>query len=142
MAFPLLFASGDDLIAHALEEPKESKIWHFFEHGGLFEHGLQLNLPGGEFFAVTKFKILILAAAIIVFFLFNRLANRLTSQGHPKGRLDNLLESLLLLVRQQISRTNFFPLYTNIERFLNRNIYFLFRKNLLKNRCLQIGREK
>lgn len=115
MAFPLLFASGDDLIAHALEEPKDSKIWHFFEHGGLFEHGLQLNLPGGEFFAVTKFKILTLAAAIIVFFLFNRLANRLTSQGHPKGRLDNLLESLLLMVRDQIARPN---LGEKAEQFL------------------------
>ena len=115
MVFPFLFASGDDLIAHALEEPKDSTIWHFFEHGGLFEHGLHLNLPGGDFFALTKFKILILLSALIVVFLFTRLANRLTAQGHPKGRLDNLLESMLLMVRDQIARPN---LGDKAEQFL------------------------
>lgn len=106
MAFPFLFASGDNLIAHALEEPKDSKVWHFFESGGIFPNGLHLDLPGSEFFALTKFKVLILVAAALVFLLFTRLADRLTSQGQPKGRLDNLLESLLLMVRDQIARPN------------------------------------
>ena len=60
MAFPILFASGDDLIAHALEEPKDNRVWHFFEHGGIFPNGLSLDLPSTELFAITKFKILIL----------------------------------------------------------------------------------
>ena len=59
MAFPILFASGDDLITHALEEPKDNRVWHFFEHGGIFPNGLSLDLPYTELFAITKFKILI-----------------------------------------------------------------------------------
>ena len=106
MAFSFLLASSDDLIGHALEEPKDNRVWHLFEHGGLFTNGLHFTLPGGEFFSITKFKVLILLSALLVVLLFGRLAKRLTTQGHPKGRLDNLLESLLLMVRDQIARPN------------------------------------
>ncbi len=115
MAFPILFASGDDLITHALEEPKDNRVWHFFEHGGIFPNGLSLDLPFTELFAITKFKILILVSAGLVVYRFNRLSKRLTSQGQPKGRLDNLLESLLLMVRDQIARPN---LGNKTEQFL------------------------
>ena len=117
MSFPFLFASGDNLIAHALEEPKDQRAhWAIFEHGGIFHDGLSIPLPGfGQDIVISKFKILILLAAAIVFFLFNRLAKRISQNGRPEGRLDNLLESLLLMVRDQIARPN---LGDKTEQFL------------------------
>jgi F-type H+-transporting ATPase subunit a len=112
-----LLASGDNLIQHALEEPKDGNggKWVLFEHGGIFHDGLHIDLPGIPGFQLTKFKILILAAAILVWWLFNRLANRISSNGRPQGRLDNALEAILLMIRDQIARPN---LGDKTEKFL------------------------
>lgn len=107
--FSGLLASGDNLIQHALEEPKDGLTgkWVFFEPGGLFPGGLEMELPGiPGVFQLTKFKILVLVAALLVWWLFSRLANRIASNGRPQGRLDNFLEALLVMVRDQIARPN------------------------------------
>lgn len=116
--FTGLLASGENLIQHALEEPKDgaSGKWVFFEHGGLFPDGLEIDLPGiPGVFQLTKFKILILVAAILVWWLFTRLANRIAAKGRPEGRLDNALEAMLIMVRDQIARPN---LGDKTEKFL------------------------
>ena len=115
MGLPILFASEGNMIAHALEEPKDQSIWHFLEGGGLFKNGLSIELPGNFIFHVTKFKILILFAAVLVCFLFIRLAKRLVIQGRPQGKLDNFLEALLVMVRDQIAKPN---LGDKTEKFL------------------------
>jgi F-type H+-transporting ATPase subunit a len=105
--FSGLLASGENLIQHALEEPKDGATgkWVLFEHGGLFPDGLEIDLPGiPGVFQLTKFKILILVAAILVGWLFTRLANRIAAKGRPEGRLDNALEAMLVMVRDQIAR--------------------------------------
>jgi len=55
-------------------------------------------------FAISKYMLLELLAAAIVCWLFIRLANRIAREGLPKGRAVNLLESMLLFVRDQIVR--------------------------------------
>jgi F-type H+-transporting ATPase subunit a len=113
MFFTGLLASGEDLIKHALEEPKDGSngVWHLLEHGGIFPEGVSITLPGFDIpgighFQLTKFKVLILVAALVVFWLFNRLANRLTAKNMPQGRVDNMLEAMLVMVRDQIAKPN------------------------------------
>ena len=53
---------------------------------------------------ITKFMVLELVVAIIISFLFIGLANKLSRGDVPKGRLANLLESLLFFLRDEVAR--------------------------------------
>lgn len=53
---------------------------------------------------VTKFMLLEVVAAVIVIFLFVRLARKMQEGKSPKGRLANMLESMLLFIRDQVAR--------------------------------------
>jgi len=55
-------------------------------------------------FGISKFMILEVALAAILFFLFTRLAGKLSSGAAPKGRFANLFESLILFIRDQVAR--------------------------------------
>lgn len=55
-------------------------------------------------FAISKYMILEVVVAAVMVFLFTRLAKQLSAGGPPKGRLVNLLESMLLFIRDQIAR--------------------------------------
>ena len=77
------------------------------EHFHIFESmGLGLHLPGkiGAFFQITKFPIFLLVAAIIVGTLVLWVANKIRTGEPPRGKLWNLVESLLFFVRDKIAR--------------------------------------
>jgi F-type H+-transporting ATPase subunit a len=54
--------------------------------------------------AISKYMIIELLVAILLFVLFRWLAVRLKSGDRPKGRLWNLLEVFLLYIRDQVAR--------------------------------------
>lgn len=116
-----LFAegTGHDPLQAALEEPKDKAgIWHFFEHNGLFSDGLGIHLPEEPvfgFFVITKFKILLIVAALIVGFSAFYLSQSLKGGKLPKGRYVNFLETLLFYIRDNIARPN---LGDQADRFL------------------------
>ena len=55
-------------------------------------------------FGISKFMILEVALAAILFFLFTRLARTLASGEPPKGRFANLFETFILFIRDQVAR--------------------------------------
>jgi F-type H+-transporting ATPase subunit a len=55
-------------------------------------------------FGISKYMILEVVLASILLFVFTRLATRLKGGGVPKGRLTNMLEAMILFVRDQIAR--------------------------------------
>jgi F-type H+-transporting ATPase subunit a len=52
----------------------------------------------------TKFMVLEVVAALVVIVLFVSLANRLRGGDRPRGRLTNLLEAMILFIRDQVAR--------------------------------------
>ena len=55
-------------------------------------------------FGISKYMLLELALAAILFFVFSRLAARLRTGEPAKGRFANLFEAMILFVRDQIAR--------------------------------------
>jgi F-type H+-transporting ATPase subunit a len=55
-------------------------------------------------FGISKYMILELVVAAVMVLLFTRLAGKLRSGGPPTGRLTNMLEAMVLFVRDQIAR--------------------------------------
>jgi F-type H+-transporting ATPase subunit a len=55
-------------------------------------------------FGISKYMILEVVLAAILLLVFTRLAGRLKGGGVPKGRLTNMLEAMILFVRDQIAR--------------------------------------
>jgi F-type H+-transporting ATPase subunit a len=55
-------------------------------------------------FGISKYMILELVLAGILFLLFTRLAAALRTGGAPRGRFANLFEAMILFVRDQIAR--------------------------------------
>jgi F-type H+-transporting ATPase subunit a len=55
-------------------------------------------------FGISKYMILELAIAAVMFLIFTRLAAALRSGAAPKGRFANLFESMVVFVRDQIAR--------------------------------------
>jgi F-type H+-transporting ATPase subunit a len=55
-------------------------------------------------FGISKFMILEVALAAILFFLFTRLARMLASGEPPQGRFANLFETFILFIRDQVAR--------------------------------------
>jgi F-type H+-transporting ATPase subunit a len=53
---------------------------------------------------LTKFMVLELAAALIMTVLFVWLARKIAPGGRPRGRLWNLLEAMLLFIRDEVAR--------------------------------------
>jgi F-type H+-transporting ATPase subunit a len=53
---------------------------------------------------LTKFMVLEVVAALIIAVLFIRLANKMAAGDRPKGRLWNLLEAMLLFIRDDVAR--------------------------------------
>ena len=52
----------------------------------------------------TKFMVLEVVAAVVIGFLFIRLANKMASGGRPRGRMWNLLEAMLVYIRDEVVR--------------------------------------
>lgn len=55
-------------------------------------------------FVLTKFMVLEVLVALVVTLVFTRLAWRMRSGGPPKGRMWNLLESMLVFIRDEVAR--------------------------------------
>ena len=55
-------------------------------------------------FGISKYMILELVVAALMVLLFTRLAAKLRSGAAPRGRLTNMLEAMVLFVRDQIAR--------------------------------------
>lgn len=55
-------------------------------------------------FAISKFMILEVVAAALLYFVFKRFAERMRPDEPPKGRWNNLIESMVLFVRNGIAR--------------------------------------
>jgi len=53
---------------------------------------------------ITKFMVLEVVAALLLMALFIPLAQRLKSGARPRGRLTNLLEAMVLFIRDQVAR--------------------------------------
>jgi len=63
-------------------------------------HGVNIHIP----FGITKFEILIFAAAVLVFVAYSWLAKKVVTGETPKGKLWNFLEMLLIFIRDQVAR--------------------------------------
>jgi F-type H+-transporting ATPase subunit a len=55
-------------------------------------------------YKLTKFMVLEVAVAAVICFLFIRLAQKISRSDVPRGRMINLLESMLLFLRDQVAR--------------------------------------
>jgi len=55
-------------------------------------------------FAISKYMVLEVLAAIVLYFIFKRFADRISSKEPPKGAFDNFIETLVLFVRDGIAR--------------------------------------
>ena len=55
-------------------------------------------------FAISRFMLLEVLVAVVLTFIFVRLAGRMRSGERPKGKLWNLFEAMLVYVRDQIAR--------------------------------------
>ena len=55
-------------------------------------------------FGISKFMILEVVLAAILFFLFTRLAGKLATGEPPKGRFANLFETFIVFIRDQVAR--------------------------------------
>ncbi len=53
---------------------------------------------------ITKFMVLEVVVAVVVMLLFIALANRMRKTDRPKGRLWNMLEAMLVFIRDQVAR--------------------------------------
>jgi F-type H+-transporting ATPase subunit a len=72
---------------------QDGQVFHFPGH-------VTLTLPPG----VTKFMVLELVAAVLVITAFVWLARRCASGRPPRGKMWNLLEAMLLFIRDQVAR--------------------------------------
>jgi len=53
---------------------------------------------------LTKFMVFEVAAAVVIAFLFIRLANHLRNADRPRGAMDNMLEAMVVFIREQVAR--------------------------------------
>lgn len=56
-------------------------------------------------FLISKFMILEVVGAIILFFVFKKFAAAISAKEPPKGRWNNFMETMVLFVRDKIART-------------------------------------
>src|SRR5437868_3472889 len=79
----------------AFEHVMDTRVWHFFEN-------LSLHLPLG----LTKFKVLMVLAALLILAIFLPLAGKIRTGAPPRGRWWNFFESFLTFVRDNVARPN------------------------------------
>jgi F-type H+-transporting ATPase subunit a len=92
-------------MSNPIEHVADTKYWHIFDEIG---GGLSIPLPTfnifGYHFAVTKFMLLELIAAILAIAIFVPLCRRASSGGLPRGPWWNAFESLLTFIRDQVAK--------------------------------------
>jgi F-type H+-transporting ATPase subunit a len=87
------------------EHVSDSEHWHIFDEIG---GGLSIPLPSfdlfGHHFALTKFMVLELIAAVLAIAIFVPLCRRASAGGLPRGPWWNAFESLLTFIRDQVAK--------------------------------------
>jgi F-type H+-transporting ATPase subunit a len=53
---------------------------------------------------ISKFMILEVVAAVLLYFVFKKFADRIRSDAPPKGRFDNMIEAMVLFIRDGVAR--------------------------------------
>lgn len=96
---PSALVKGGKLYIPQLRGPEDPPLWT--AHTGIpmvdqIIEPLDLRL--------TKFMVLEVIAALIIAVLFIRLANKMADGDRPKGRLWNLLEAMLVYIRDNVAR--------------------------------------
>lgn len=95
---PRLFVESGKLYVPQLRESTD----HVFEPTtGI---GLVDDLLEPVYLRLTKFMVLEVVAAVILAVVFVRLAHRMSSGESPRGRLWNLLEAMLVFIRDEVAR--------------------------------------
>jgi F-type H+-transporting ATPase subunit a len=79
----------------AFDHVMDSPIWHFFDN-------VSIHLPLG----LTKFKVLMLLAMVLIMAVFLPLAIKARTGAPPRGRWWNFWESFLTFVRDNVARPN------------------------------------
>lgn len=96
-----LFAAADPF-----EHVLDTDHWHIFE-----SIGLGYELPGN----LTKYKILMVVAAVLIIIIFVPIARRARSGEPPRGLFWNAFESLLTFIRDQVAKPY---LHEDADRFV------------------------
>lgn len=82
--------------------------WHFFDVQGLFENGFHIDLPHFELFgmqfSLSKFKILLLIAAVLIAAIYIPLCRRVQKGDILKGPFWNAFECLLTFIRNEVAK--------------------------------------
>src|SRR3954453_2987027 len=100
-------ASNDpvEMVFHEVQDQRGQ--WHIFEYVG---GGVSIPLPEWEMFgyhfAITKFMILEVIAALIILAIFIPLSKKIRDGGLPRGVFWNFFESILMFIRDEIARPN------------------------------------
>jgi F-type H+-transporting ATPase subunit a len=81
-------------------------------------------------FAISKYMVLEVVAAILLIFIFKRFADRISSKEPPKGRFDNALETLVLFVRDSIARKAIHHHADHFVPILGTLFFFILTLNL------------
>ena len=83
------------LFADAFSHVLDSRHIEFFP-----TQGLTLDLP----FGLTKYKLLMVLAALLIILIYVPMARRAQTGEAPRGRLWNLLESVLAFIRNELAK--------------------------------------
>lgn len=79
--------------ANAFEHVQDSAHWHFFNN-------VSIHLP----FGLTKYKVLMVLAALLIIAIFVPIARRAQSGASPRGGWWNAFESILTFLRDQVAK--------------------------------------
>lgn len=81
--------------ASVFDHVLDSEHWHFFEN-----LGIELHLP----FGLTRYKVLMVIAALIILAIFLPLARRVRTGEPPRGIFWNFFEFFLTFIRDNIAK--------------------------------------
>lgn len=81
--------------ANPFEHVQDGAHWEVFKNLGWDWH-----LPWG----LTRFKVLMVLAGVLIFLIYRSIALKAQSGAPPRGRLWNLFETLLTFIRDQVAK--------------------------------------
>ena len=91
--------------------------WPFFEVPKFLGGELPIPQPFGDYFTITKFMVLEVVAAVIVFAVFRGLARRVAGGDPVRGRFWNFWEALALFIRDEVVRPTIGEAHTDHDPF-------------------------
>lgn len=101
-------------------------------HFVLFESmGLSIHLPAIAGYQITKFHVFLALAALLVALAMIWLGKRMATGDNPRGKMWNLLESLLYFVREKIAKPGLHDEADKYVPFLTTMFLFIFLVNLI-----------